>query len=144
AWKAHAYAWIANLANMHPRLDVLLGVAPSFSSQAKQQRYTHAKTCSRKPRRGLDPSNLLQSLRIGVEDQAYAWKQVNQLQATQSPRIRRRRPSLCVEVIESSPKHSRPTHRRGSPRLCVEVISSAQSLMKPTHMRRFLRLEEWT
>ncbi|MED6139301.1 hypothetical protein PIB30_082499 [Stylosanthes scabra] len=60
--------------------------------------------------------------------------------ATQSPRMRCRIPSICMEINEVQPKHSRPMHRRGSPRLCVEATSSAQDLTSPTHMRGILRI----
>ncbi|MED6152880.1 hypothetical protein PIB30_096218, partial [Stylosanthes scabra] len=51
--------------------------------------------------------NQVQSPRISVEDQAYAWKQAKQLTST----------------LES-------THRRGSPCLCVEITNPAQSQVK--------------
>ncbi|MED6115826.1 hypothetical protein PIB30_094455, partial [Stylosanthes scabra] len=79
AWKAHAYAWKATLTNMHPRLDVLLGVAPSsFSSQVEL-------TFKPTPRRAPGSLGVALTLQptpepcIGVEHQAYAWKALKHL-----------------------------------------------------------------
>ncbi|MED6152323.1 hypothetical protein PIB30_090834 [Stylosanthes scabra] len=86
--EVHAYAWI-------------------ITPQPKSKHF-HAKTCSRKPRRGLYLLNQVQSPRIGVEVHAYVWKQLKQFKSIQ----------------ESTP-------RRGSPRLGVEVTDLAQAKSSP-------------
>ncbi|MED6201727.1 hypothetical protein PIB30_097959, partial [Stylosanthes scabra] len=72
-----------NLAKMHSRLYVLLGMA--LPSQVKQ-----SINVTPTPRRALGSLGMASTF-----------------QPTSEPTHRRRRPSLCVEASESSPKHTR-------------------------------------